>query len=534
MAISFNSNVDYKKLMDEAIAKGDYVSAAKYEQQRNAKINDMNASGTNKWGATVSTDYAPYLNDHYVANGTYFDYGLTGDAKNQVLSNQDGWLKAFSLGDQTAMDLYHAANEGIRKNEGYSGGVDGSEYIPLKDSYGNGGFTFAPAPTYTDKYQTDIDALLKEILNRDDFSYEEAPTYTDKYTDQINQLLGEIQNRDAFAYDVNADPLYAQYAQQYTQQGQRSMKDTLGQLAARTGGMASSYASSAAQQASDYYMGQLANKVPELQQLAYGMYMDDLNADVQKLGLLQGQSKIDYGRFRDSLNDWSNNRAMAYQQYLDTIDNKVRDMGLMQSMSDTQYDRYRDTMSDWRNDRDFAYGVYRDEIGDSRYDSETAYNQALGMAELLGSMGNFSGYADLGMSADNIAALEQAWKDMQAQKNQNAQNKLPTISYSDWYNSGVRTEAEAYDRALQEGYSNAEAENLAKYFSNWKVNQNDLLENNTGVSNFEAVRDSLKSMQGIVPLDSAQSMADKAYLDGLISEEQYNELQDYIDGHKWL
>lgn len=343
MAVSYNKDTDYQKLIEEAAKAGDFLSAAKYEQQRNAKIAGLNSSGDNKWGATQTTNYAQYLDDEYTPHGNYFDAEMSASDKSLIQTLQDAYNTYNSLGNRAGMDNVHEQAEAIRANYGYSGGGDGSQYIKLNNGFAPQ-FSYGAAPSYTDKYQSHIDDLLNQILNREDFSY-----------------------------DVTKDPLYGQYAQQYQQQGHRSMRDTLGQLAARTGGLASSYAASAAQQANDYYMSQLANKVPELYQLAYGMYLDDKESQVQ-------------------------------------------DLGILQNMSDSQYNRFRDTLSDWRNDRDFAYNKYRDQIGDSRYDSETSYNQALGMAELLGSMGNFSGYADLGMSADNIAALEQAWKDMQNQK----------------------------------------------------------------------------------------------------------------------
>lgn len=510
----------------------------------------------------------------YTPKGYYNDYGVSDESKKTIEYYQEMYKQGQELGDRGMMDFAHEMAEKERAKYGYSGGVDGSDYIEIAKKYGNSGFMFPLAPTfqssgsgtqqpsqteqpaYTANNQANIDALLNEILNREDFKYEEAPTYTDKYTEQINQILGEIQNRNQFqygnaptytdqyagqinqlmqqiqnredftygnaptyqdayadqisqlmqqiqnredfSYNVNNDPLYGMYAQQYTQQGQRSMKDTLGQLAAQTGGMASSYAASAAQQANDYYMSQLAAKIPELQQIAYGQYRDDVNkdltnldllrsqqtnaynqyrdqvadynadramaygqymdevnedltnlsllrdqqnlaynqfrdqvsdynadrtlaynqylneldADVRELGLLQNQSDNDYNRYRDALNDWSNDRAIAYGQYLDKIDNKVRDLGLLQSMDETQYNRYRDTMNDWRNDRDFAYGVHRDDISDSRYQDELDYEKAWNNAQMMAGMGDFSGYANLGISSDVISSLEQAWKDM--------------------------------------------------------------------------------------------------------------------------
>lgn len=208
------------------------------------------------------------------------------------------WGSAKTPEEQRAI---HDAVEKIRLGYNYSGGEDGSQYIPIP-------------PTV-----------------QESFSYDPAPTYTDDYSARIDEMLNKILNRDAFSYDATTDPLYQQYSQQYQREGQRAMKDTLGQVSARTGGMASSYATTAAQQANQYYAGQLADKIPELYQLAYSMYLDD-------------------------------------------IDLQVQDLGLLQDASNTQYNRYRDTMSDWRGDRDFAYGMYRDDIADKRYDSEWVYN----------------------------------------------------------------------------------------------------------------------------------------------------------------
>lgn len=209
------------------------------------------------------------------------------------------WQDAYARGDQAGMDAAHAQAESIRALYGYSGGNDGSQYI-LSGNTNPG------------------------------FEYETAPTYKDSYSARIDQLLNEILNRDAFSYNALDDPLYQQYSKQYQREGQRAMQDTLGQVSARTGGMASSYAISAAQQANNYYASQLTDKIPELYQLAYSMYLDD-------------------------------------------IDLKVQDLGLLEGASDRQYSRYRDTMSDWRDDRDFAYGLYRDDINDDRYANEWAY-----------------------------------------------------------------------------------------------------------------------------------------------------------------
>ena len=62
MAVSYDSNVDYQKLINNATASGDFAQAAIYEQQRNQKLADMNAAGTNTKNYQLTNNYSGYLN----------------------------------------------------------------------------------------------------------------------------------------------------------------------------------------------------------------------------------------------------------------------------------------------------------------------------------------------------------------------------------------------------------------------------------------------------------------------------------------
>lgn len=179
-----------------------------------------------------------------------------------------------------------------------------------------------------------------------------APAPSAPQTDsRIDEMLDQILNRDKFSYNVETDPLFQTYKDIYTREGRRSMNDTLASAATFAGGM-NSNAITAANQANNYYAAQLGDKIPELHQLAYQMYLNDIDAQVRDLGLLQQMDATQYDRYRDTLSDWRNDRDFAYNQYLN-------DLGI------------------WTNDRDFAYGQYRDETSDKRYESETAYNRAM-------------------------------------------------------------------------------------------------------------------------------------------------------------
>lgn len=221
----------------------------------------------------------------------------------------------------------------------------------------------------SDIYQELLAKYGTQKENYNGFEYEARPEYYDDYQARIDAALDKLLNREAFSYNPEEDEAYQQYQQTYAREGDRAMRDTLAQVAARTGGMASTYAVSAAQQANQYYMQQLADKVPELRQLAYQMYLDDIDLQVQDLGLLENASNEAYNRYRDTMADWYNDREFAYGNYRDGIADERYD-------TEWQYQLDRDALSDQRYDTEWEYQLSRDELADQRYDSEWAYQQS--------------------------------------------------------------------------------------------------------------------------------------------------------------
>lgn len=105
------------------------------------------------------------------------------------------------------------------------------------------------------------------------------------YVEQLNALYDKIMNKGQFSYDLNADLLYQQMADQYTQLGQQAMKDTMGQAAALTGGYGNSYAQQVGNQAYQQYLTALNQQIPELYDRAYQVYQDDLDWLLQQYQL---------------------------------------------------------------------------------------------------------------------------------------------------------------------------------------------------------------------------------------------------------
>ena len=242
------------------------------------------------------------------------------------------------------------------------------------------------------------------------------PTYTDQYDPQIQAQLNRILNRDDFSYDAESDPMYQQYKNTMQREGDRAMQDTLAEVAASAGGM-NSYAIFAAQQANNYYNAQLGDKIPELYQAAYDMWLDKYEQDVQNMGLLNQLSDRDYARYRDTVNDWRGDRDFAYGAYRDDVAD-----GQWNTMFD--YNAYT-------GDRYFNYGVSNDNWEKTKYEEETEYkkqqdaeekakaekDEAIAMVEWL--VGNGVSYESIDPSIISAAGLsESAVREMITYKKQ--------------------------------------------------------------------------------------------------------------------
>ena len=104
-----------------------------------------------------------------------------------------------------------------------------------------------------------------------------------------------------FSYDAASDPAYQAYKKQYAREGARSAENTLGQYAAMTGGVPSTAAVTAAQQAGDYYAAQMSDKLPELYDLAYAMYKGEGERLYKQLAALRNAGSDELERYLAAL-----------------------------------------------------------------------------------------------------------------------------------------------------------------------------------------------------------------------------------------
>lgn len=270
------------------------------------------------------------------------------------------------------------------------------------------------------------------------YSYGKAPTYTSKYQDQINSMVDAILNREKFSYDYNKDPLYQQYAEAYTRNGQQAMNDTYAQMSARTGGLASSYAGTASQQAYNRYMDALNDKIPELYQLAYSMYQDEGNTMRNNLGMVQGLESTDYSRFLDDLSQWNTDRDWNYNVWKDNLSRQEAAARSAYNNRLAAYDA-RDQLIDAHNaqvDADYQKALDDFIASTPKYDSKNADQYDYGV------WNSGKGYEFMGQTYSSPDAV------MTAVANAGMPKELFTNTIKTMYRNGIITKAQ-YDELLK-------------------------------------------------------------------------------------
>jgi hypothetical protein len=182
--------------------------------------------------------------------------------------------------------------------------------------------------------------------------------YQSQWQTQLNDTMDKILNREKFSYDFNGDALYQQYKDKYIQQGKMASADVMGQAAAMTGGYGNSYAATVGNQAYQASLQNLNDIIPELYQMALDRYNQEGQDLLNQYGILGDRENTDYGRYRDTVSDWGNERNYLTGRY---DSERNYDYGKYTDDRNFNYGKYSD-------DKNFAYGKYSD-------DKSYAYNE---------------------------------------------------------------------------------------------------------------------------------------------------------------
>ena len=328
--VYYEKDRDYQSDINNAVAKGDYKAAGEAEIRRNAKIAN---EGIKDYSPTYN--YAGYANKSYGGrnynNAT--DYGLLADS-----------LAA-------AGDLAGAKNAEKDANAKILG--EGMSY-ELRNKYG--ALDYEGDSKRSDKLD-DLLGMYEDAMNAPAISMPSysAPSYNPQYDAQIDELLNKLLNREPFEYNEELDPLYQQYKDMYTKQGQLAMEDTMGQAAALTGGYSSTYSQAVGQQMYNAYLNKVQEMLPQFYDRAYGKYQDEGTNIKDLYGMYLQRDQVDLQRYQQEV---ANAQAayqaaaaaasMAYQQQQDQLSNIGNLYGLVSGAEASEYQRYLDKLNqDW-------------------------------------------------------------------------------------------------------------------------------------------------------------------------------------------
>ena len=122
----------------------------------------------------------------------------------------------------------------------------------------------------------------------------------DKYGSMIDKALSDVMNRKAWEYDIENDEAYKAYRDMYTREGNRAMEDAIASMSGQTGGYVNSAALTAGGQAQNYYMQQLADRIPELQANDYNRYLGEQELLRRALDAVVGVSDDYYSKLYET------------------------------------------------------------------------------------------------------------------------------------------------------------------------------------------------------------------------------------------
>lgn len=219
----------------------------------------------------------------------------------------------------------------------------------LRKTYGSYALDDKGNVSFAGSYGGKVNDTLSKVENYGPFSYSKDDAY--------QKLLDAVANPESFSYDPDTDPRMSAYKKAYLREGQRATQNTLAQASAGTGGVPSSFAVTAAQQAGNYYAGQLADIIPTLYEDSYNQYLNDQALKQQGLGALQGDRDFENQQYMNN-----------YSMLLNLLENQRTQEG-------TEYSRYLDSLNLATQQEQLAADAKQQE-----------FNNAMALYQLLGYM----------------------------------------------------------------------------------------------------------------------------------------------------
>lgn len=202
---TYDKNKDYQAMINQAVDSGDFRSAALYEQQRNQKIDDMNAAKTNAKGHQKTDLYSQYLNGGTNTAQGYLSE-LASSRKPADSENYNKWQQALEKYQNAKFEYdfdsdpqKQSYEKNAQKNYENTLAQTSARTGGLASSYAGQASQQAYQDTMTQAYQ------ILYNLARDDFNNEQTRTLN-----TANQYWNAYQN-DLDLSNTDWERMYSLY-----------------------------------------------------------------------------------------------------------------------------------------------------------------------------------------------------------------------------------------------------------------------------------------------------------------------------------
>lgn len=269
--MAYIKDKDYQAEIDQAVARGDYAAASRWEQQRNEKIDaeKLEYDKTNK-----------YVIPNGVSDETY----------NQQMSQ------------------HKVSDDVLAKGENRDNAANRVNSVTNKDNIvSEGVYTTLNRQFETPLAVQQADRYLSEMLQK-------IQSGKTSYSDKLSEMMDTIMNREKFSYDVDTDPLFQQALASAMNKGNQAMQDTIGQASALTGGYGSTYATTAGNQAYNSLIEDAYDNVADYYNMAMQAYQMEGDELYRQYGMLYDADASEYNRNLTAYDATSAHRNQLYNE----------------------------------------------------------------------------------------------------------------------------------------------------------------------------------------------------------------------------
>lgn len=282
----------------EAINTGmnDYLTGSGYGAIRDTLTSRGISDGRIGWqNGQVTIDGQPVYTPEYNINGTtYASMNDINDMTRQAFANSGTPL---------------VAGRDYADMQGYSGLIDwdGSNLtfggIPIETAYVQDGNAYVT--------KNDMDRAINQWRDRNRIMTQANVTdaVDERYGNRVDDALNAVLDREAWSFDLENDPVWQSYADQYTRAANEALRSSLNQNnASLSSGTGAVIAQALANR--DRYLTDMTNMIPQIFADSYDRYLGETD-----------RLRSNVGTARDVMNDYYDR---MYQRQRDTY-NDLRD-----------------------------------------------------------------------------------------------------------------------------------------------------------------------------------------------------------------